>query len=84
MIVHIGYESCIDTRELIAVIDKARVGDAPDTKAFIARAKAEGRFTPCPEGERAYVLLSGSESTRVIASALRGATLAQRLRADGL
>ncbi len=84
MIVHIGWDVCVPSRDIIAILSPKSALCAPETAAFIRRAKQAGRFTPCPEGERAYLLVKEGEETRVVASAISAATLQKRFAMDGI
>jgi len=84
MIVHIGWDVCIPSRDLVAILDKQSALASPETAAFIRRAREEKRFTPCPEGERAYIIVQEEDAVRVVASAISPATLQKRFMSDGL
>lgn len=86
MIVHIGWEVCVVSRDVIAILDKKSALASPETAQFIRLAKEQKRFTPCEEGERAYLLVQEEESdtVRVIASAISPSTLQKRFMSDGL
>ena len=82
MIVHIGWDVCVPSRDIIAILSERSALSSPETAAFIRRAKEQGRFTPCPEGERAYLLVQEGVELRVIASAISPATLHKRFASD--
>ena len=86
MIVHVGWEVCVPSRDVIAILDKKSALSSPETAQFIRLAKEQQRFTPCAEGERAYLLVQeeASEVVRVIASAISPSTLQKRFMSDGL
>ena len=84
MIVHIGWDVCVPSRDIIAILSEKSALESSETAAFISRAKESGRFTPCPEGERAYLLVQEGEELRVIASAISPATLHKRFASDGV
>ena len=86
MIVHIGWEVCVPSRDVIAILDKKSALSSPETAQFIRLAKEQKRFTPCAEGERAYLLVQQPENdtVQVIASAISPATLQKRFMSDGL
>lgn len=84
MIVHIGWDVCVPSRDIIAILSPQSALTAPETAAFIRRAKEAGRFTSCPEGERAYLLVQEGEEIRVVASAISPATLQKRFSMGGI
>ncbi len=85
MIVHIGWEVCVVSRDVIAILDKKSALASPETTQFIRLAKEQKRFIPCEEGERAYLLVQDeSDTVRVIASAISPSTLQKRFMSDGL
>lgn len=81
MIVHIGWDVPVSLERVVAVLNARSALKSRDTANLIQQAKAEGRFTPCPEGEKAYVLLcdGGDAPLQVLASAISPATLLKRL-----
>lgn len=84
MIIHIGWDVCVPSRNLIAILDSRSALHSPETLAFIRRAREEDRFTPCPEGERAYLIVQEEDCVRVVASAISPATLQKRFMSNGL
>ena len=84
MIIHIGWDVCVPSRGLIAILDGKSVQHSPETLSFIRRAREEGRFTPCPEGERTYLIVQEEDEVRVVASAISPTTLQKRFMNNGL
>ena len=84
MIVHIGYDVCVESREVVAVLDYKNALASPQTLAFIEQAQAAARYTPCAYGTRSLVLLNAPPGTQIIESALATATLKARLTGQGL
>lgn len=83
MIVHIGWDACVDNRDVALVLTRACAERSADNQAYITRMKKTGKFIPSPEGERSYLLLAG-ESCCVVASAIRTPTLQNRFNNNGL
>lgn len=79
MIVHIGWDTAVSLSRVLMVLSAESAKASPETRAIIQKARREGRFTPCPEEERAYILLDEGEKLRVVASAIRPATLLKRM-----
>jgi len=79
MIVHIGWDTAVNMGDVLMVLTTESAKAAPETWAMILQARREGRFTPCPEEEKAYILLDEGEKLRVVASAIRPATLLKRM-----
>jgi len=79
MIVHIGWDTAVSMHDVLMVLSAESAKASPETWAMILKARREGRFTPCPEAEKAYVLLTEGDSLRVVASAIRPATLLKRM-----
>lgn len=96
MILHIGWETCVNGEDIVCILRKdaapantvpvnaASAGAAHTGAAFLARARQEGKLFRCPEGERAYVVTEAGGETAVYASALSTATLHRRVQAGGL
>lgn len=84
MIVHIGYGVCVNSEDVIAILDKKSAMSAPQTAALLARLQAEGRVIPCEKAVQSYVLFGDKDSLRVAESVLRGVTLRQRFLQGGL
>ncbi len=84
MIVHIGWDVCVETDDIVAIFSKKSMSASPDAAAFLRGMKRAGRFAPCAEGEQAYLLIRDGENARLIASALHVETLQKRIQANGL
>lgn len=84
MIIHIGWDICVETDDLLAIFPKKSAMASTETAAFIRNMKKAGRFTPCAEGEHTYLLVQEGEDTRLIATSIHVGTLFKRMRANGL
>lgn len=84
MIIHIGWDTCIETDDLLAILSKKSALASPETAAFVRSMKKAGRFTPCAEGEHTYLLVQEEDEPRLIASSIHAGTLFKRILADGL
>lgn len=79
MIVHIGWDTAVNMDDVLMVLTTESAKASPETRAMILKARREDRFTPCPEAEKAYILLNEGDTLRVVASAIRPATLLKRM-----
>lgn len=84
MILHIGWEKCVETEDILILLNKSSVAQSSVTNSFIGSARRGKRFTPCPEKERAYIITADEESSHVYASALNSSTLQRRIQENGL
>lgn len=85
MIIHIGWEVCVESGTLVAILNKSSSRAARNaTDTLISAAKRAGRFTPCPDEERAYVITMEDGKEHVYASAINAATLLRRIQSAGL
>lgn len=84
MVIHIGWEICVQSEDVFAILNKSTAlsatGGRNPTAAFIQQAKNAGRFTASPEGDRSYVLTIEQGNAHVYASAINAATLARRVQ----
>lgn len=85
MIIHIGWEECVESDALIAILNKSSARAARNaTDTLIGAARRAGRFTPCPDTERAYVITMKGEDEHIYASAINASTLLRRIESAGL
>ncbi len=84
MIIHIGFETCVQSEDVVAILNKATAASASATAGFLRAAKKKNGFTPCAEREKAYVLTEKQGAEHIYASAINAATLEKRLKTGGL
>jgi hypothetical protein len=78
VILHIGGDQAVRRREIVAIFDRRAVKMSKATKEFLELAQAEGRFVPCPEEPKSYVVTAD----KVYASPISVWTLARRATSE--
>lgn len=79
MILHSGWESCVETGIIIAILNKETVEKSDITLAFLKNAKKKGGFSRAEHGEQSYIITEEKNRQGVIASSLHSSTLYKRV-----
>ncbi|HHY37612.1 MAG TPA: DUF370 domain-containing protein [Clostridia bacterium] len=79
MLLHVGSQVAIMTKEIVAILNYKAVIGSPATKEFIEVARAEKRLTDVSDGQRESILVLDNE---VIISPIATSTLRKRVTAD--
>lgn len=82
MILHSGWESCIETGSIIAILNKETVEKSDITGAFLKNAKKKGGFFGAEHGEQSYIVTEDKNGRSVVASSLHAVTLFKRVSAN--
>lgn len=83
MFVHVGYETCVQSEAILAILTKESALASKETRSILKCAKERGAYDESAEGVRSYVFLNEAGSLRVVKSALRAKTLFERVCASG-
>ena len=78
LLLHIGGDTSIRLREVIAIVDVSAIDSSPHTRDFVALAKAEGRIEGVLDESVKSLVILGS---KVYPSLISSATLARRAAA---
>jgi len=80
MLIHIGWNVTVSLDRVLCILNAKTAHAAKHTRDIIEKAKQERRFIPCPDREKAYVLLHAPDGAlQVLASSISPATLRKRL-----
>ncbi len=81
MILHIGANRVVFTRDIVAIIDSACIDAASINREMLASVESEGCLLGPAEDTASYVFVVEDGTTRIYRSPISSATLAHRCNA---
>lgn len=79
MILHLGGDEAVYSKDIVMIMDVQTAGQAPHTRRFLSQMEQQGRMVLLDEGVKSYVVVAHErEDARVYASPISAATLAKR------
>lgn len=79
MILHLGGDQAVYSKDIVMIMDVQTAGQAPHTQRFLTQMEQQGRMVLVEQGIKSYVVVAHErEDARVYASPISAATLAKR------